>query len=68
MSSSFIKCIYIFDIFYHFYQFERRISEVSKGKILCALGVKLYITRKQSECLHVLLDFRFNNFVREQNV
>ena len=43
MSSSFIKSIYIFDIFYHFYQFELRISEVWKGKILCALGVKILL-------------------------
>ena len=36
MSSSFIKKFYIFDIFYHFPQFEQSKSE----KILCAWGVK----------------------------
>ena len=41
ISSSFFKSIYIFDIFYHFYQFEHTKSEVWKGKNLCALGVKL---------------------------
>ena len=42
ISSSFFKSIYIFDIFYQFYQFERTESEVWKGKILCALGVKIF--------------------------
>ena len=40
MSSSFIKNIYIFDIFYHFPQFEQSKSEVWKGKNLCAWGGK----------------------------
>ena len=41
MDSSFMKNIYIFDIFYHFPQFEQSKSEVWKGKNLCAWGVKI---------------------------
>ena len=40
MNSSFIKNVYIFDIFYQFPQFEQSKSEVWKGKNLCARGVK----------------------------
>ena len=40
MNSSFIKTMNIFDIFYHFPQFEHNKSEVWKGKNLCAWGVK----------------------------
>ena len=40
MTSSFIKNMYNFDIFYQFPQFEQSKSEVWKGKILCAWGVK----------------------------
>ena len=40
MNSSFIKNMNIFDIFYHFPQFEHNKSEVWKGKNLCARGVK----------------------------
>ena len=60
MISSFTKSIYIFDIFYHFYQFELRISEVWKGKILCALGVK-YIFHKNTLNLPYVLhpEFQF---------
>ena len=41
MTSSFLKNIYNFDIFYHFPQFEQSKSEVWKGKNLCARGVNL---------------------------
>ena len=41
MNSSFIKNMNIFDIFYHFPQFEHNKSEVWKGKNLCAWGVKI---------------------------
>ena len=40
LNSSFVKNIYIFDIFYHFPQFEQSNSEVWKGKNRCARGVK----------------------------
>ena len=40
MNSSFIKNMNIFDIFYHFPQFEQTKSEVWKGKNLCPWGVK----------------------------
>ena len=40
LNSSFVKNIHIFDIFYHFPQFEQSKSEVWKGKNLCARGVK----------------------------
>ena len=57
MSSSFIKNIYIFDIFYHFPQSEQSKSEVKK-KNLCARGVKIL---SDSTCiLHVLL-YHFRN-------
>ena len=39
MNSSFIKNMNIFDIFYHFPQFEHNKSEVWKGKNLCPWGV-----------------------------
>ena len=57
-SSSFIKSIYFFHIFYHFYQFELRISEVWKGKILCALGVK----RIRGVCDPVTSNLRSSQF------
>ena len=41
MDSSFMKNIYIFDIFYHFHHFERSKSEVWKGKNLCSQGVNI---------------------------
>ena len=40
ISSSFMKNIYIFNIFCHFIIFERSILEVWKGKNLYPLGVK----------------------------
>ena len=46
MNSSFIKNVYIFDIFYHFPQFEQSKSEVWKGKNLCARGVNVSIEMK----------------------
>ena len=56
MNSSFIKNVYIFDIFYHFPQFEQSKSEVWKGKNLCARGVKTFLVRtvpKKDYCLFV---------------
>ena len=44
MNSSFIKNIYIIDIFYHFPQFEQSKSEVWKGKNLCACEL-IYISK-----------------------
>ena len=41
LNSSFVKNIYIFDIFYHLLQFERSKSEVWKGKNLCSQGVNI---------------------------
>ena len=43
MNSSFIKNMNIFDIFYHFPQFEHNKSEVWKGKNLCPWGVKWFM-------------------------
>ena len=57
MSSGFIKSIYIFDIFYHFYQLELRISEVWKRKIVCALGVNVFSRFLGQENLSIPIKF-----------
>ena len=45
MNSSFMKIIYINDIFYHLRAVNESKSEVWKGKNLCARGVKTFLVR-----------------------
>ena len=76
MNSSFMKNVFIFDIFYHFPQFEQSKSEVWKGKNLCvgelidSLNILLWnrwwILRKTSQYdfwIRIRVTFKFDGII-----